>query len=696
MVRDVRAGDGALGRGDRGQLLLAHEAVEQLRVVHDLELDAELLVLVLERVEAVGTGRDDLLDLGLLERLDVLHRELLEHDLVAGATRGVTRAGLAVAQHRERHARHVEQLGDGLRGLLGAVLVGAGAADPEEPLDLVEVLDVDADLLDLEVEAVGPLQPVLRAHVPGIALALQALEDVVQLGREVRLHEHLVAAHVVDVVDVLDVDGALLHAGAAVRARPQDVGVDDAVDVGVTDERTLELGDLRLGALVLGDLEQRDLGVGVLAQAHHEQLRGERLLGVPRGALALATTALGAGREVQETLPGEVLDLADAELVEVVLVEVLELLQVEGLAADVERREATERRAAVGLALEPDVEPRGEAVPGDAHRDVAGDHDQPDHREHDLEHRDEEDDVLQAVLAGRAVQGVTHVPAEGEVEASTLLGLAGQLEELVLGAADEQDRRALEERHDLDEVGLPERRAVEAAAALEAARVVPLAHGDQVDDADRAQDPEALGDPLVEEEVADDRPRELGIGELEVRLQDRRGEHEERRVDEPVHDTDDGELALRHPRVEEGLLEHRERALDRLVTTSDDRLTGLQDAHELPRGEGDHRDGDSRHENRHDDGDELHQGPTLHADSWADINSRVASPRTKACHTRRSRDRGLTGPTVEDRGGSPRSGHGGGRTAVLNLGESAGSRGSGGSRRPGRRWRSPGASRAHR
>src|ERR1700729_866115 len=39
----------------------------------------------------------------------------------------------------------------------------------------------------------------------------------------------LVAAHPVYVVNVLDVDGALVHARTAVRARPQDLRVDDAV-----------------------------------------------------------------------------------------------------------------------------------------------------------------------------------------------------------------------------------------------------------------------------------------------------------------------------------------------------------------------------------------------------------------------------------------------------------------------------------
>ena len=47
------------------------------------------------------------------------------------------------------------------------------------------------------------------------------------LGREARLDQHLVAAHVDDGVDVLDVDRALLDARPAGRARPEHVLGDD-------------------------------------------------------------------------------------------------------------------------------------------------------------------------------------------------------------------------------------------------------------------------------------------------------------------------------------------------------------------------------------------------------------------------------------------------------------------------------------
>src|SRR3712207_8593174 len=53
------------------------------------------------------------------------------------------------------------------------------------------------------------------ADPPGVAAVLEVAQHHAGLGREVGLDEHLVAAHVLDVVDVLDVDRALLDAGAA-------------------------------------------------------------------------------------------------------------------------------------------------------------------------------------------------------------------------------------------------------------------------------------------------------------------------------------------------------------------------------------------------------------------------------------------------------------------------------------------------
>ncbi len=320
---------------DLDQLLRPHETVEQLRMVDDLVAATHLRVLVVQRVEAVRTGHDDLA-LALLdalehtvEDLDVLLRQLLEQELVARTASGVAGAGLLGTEDHELHAGGREELGDGLRGLLGAVLVGTGTADPEEVLVTVEAVGILAEDRDVELHLVDPVETVLGVLAPGVALVLEVLEQTRELGREVRLDEHLVATHVDDVVDVLDVHRALLDARTTVGARPQRFGVDDGSEfacfqqsLGLADElatrffasRRRDLRQLGLVRVALG-VDQADLvateigattgeqvgslGVTVVAKRRDEQLRRQRLTGVPGGALRLATTALGAGREVQ-------------------------------------------------------------------------------------------------------------------------------------------------------------------------------------------------------------------------------------------------------------------------------------------------------------------------------------------------------------------------------------------------------------
>ena len=97
---------------------------------------------------------------------------------------------------------------------------------------------------------------------------------------------------------------------------------------------------LALHGLAAAGQQVGRLGVGVVAQRHDQELGGERLAGVPGGALRLAAAALGAGGEVQQALPGELLDLGDAE--DVVVAGVGE---VDRLAAGGHRLERAERGA---------------------------------------------------------------------------------------------------------------------------------------------------------------------------------------------------------------------------------------------------------------------------------------------------------------------------------------------------------------
>ncbi len=230
-----------LGRRDRHELALAHQLVEQLRVVHDLVVPVELRVLPAQRVEAVRAGGDDLAGAGLaalehpVEHLDVLLGEHLEQELVARAPRRVAGAGLLRAEHHVVHPGPVQQLGGGLHGLLRAVVERARAADPEQVLHLRRQLAVED--VDVEAELLGPVQAVAGVLPPRVALVLQVAEQRPQLGGELRLDQHLVAAHVDDVVDVLDVDRALLHARPARGARPQHVRVDHPALLGGAHQR---------------------------------------------------------------------------------------------------------------------------------------------------------------------------------------------------------------------------------------------------------------------------------------------------------------------------------------------------------------------------------------------------------------------------------------------------------------------------
>ena len=157
-------------------------------------------------------------------------------------------------------------------------------------------------------------------------------------------------------------------------------------------------GELLLGRLLLAlhrlaaaGQQVRGLGVRVVAQRHDQQLGGERLAGVPGGALRLAAAALGAGGEVEQALPGELLDLGDAE--DVVLARVLEVDRLAAATSSAAARRGPSRRRR--SRLNQMFGKAEEAVPGDTHVGVERDRDHPDEGRADLDHRDEVDEVLQ-------------------------------------------------------------------------------------------------------------------------------------------------------------------------------------------------------------------------------------------------------------------------------------------------------------
>lgn len=413
-------------------------------------------------------------------------------------------------------------------------------------------------------------------------------------------------------VDVLDVDRALLDTGAAGGAGPQDVGVDDAVLLGGADERALGLGDRRGGdvlELLLGRLlvalhvlaaageQVRGLGVRVVAQRHDEELRGERLAGVPGGALRLAATALGAGREVEDALPGELLDLGDTE--DGVLGRVL---PVDLLAGRRHRLERAEGGGAVGVPLEPDVREAEEAVPGDTHVGVQRDRDHPGEGRDDLEAREEVGEVLDRAQVQAVEQRDQRVRGEeARLPARHVVLDALEGPQRHDADADDQDDR-------LDEVGLAGLGAGEAGLAARPGRLAELPDHDEGHDAEDRHQAEELGEDLVRQPVADDRDQPVGLEELAEGVDDRQEQREEAHRDEPVREADDAPAV--HPGVAEEFLDQGDRALGGIAGAGAGGH-GLPEAHEpvdlhgctAEQRDGHHRDGD-----RHDDRGELHEG----------------------------------------------------------------------------------------
>ena len=119
------------------------QPLEELAVVDDLVVAAELRVLVAQRVEAVRALGDDLAHAHAVEAGDVLLGQHLEQVLVAGAAGRVAGAQLGRPEDGEVDPGAAQQLGGGLRDPLVLVVEGAGAAHPVEVLVGERLVGVD-------------------------------------------------------------------------------------------------------------------------------------------------------------------------------------------------------------------------------------------------------------------------------------------------------------------------------------------------------------------------------------------------------------------------------------------------------------------------------------------------------------------------------------------------------------------------
>ena len=319
--------------------------------------------------------------------------------------------------------------------------------------------------------------------------------------------------HPIDVVDVLDVDRALLDARPAVGAGPDHVRVDYTVHIRAANERPFGFGQHRrrqLGALLVGGGQQvRCLGERVVAQVQDDLLGRQRLAGRPGRALGLAAPALGAGRHVQQALPGEVLDLAQAEHIGIGV----GLLEVQHLPVAAHGLQAAER---VRAAREQHVERGQHDV------QVLGVGDEHPEAEDDRELGQDEHRLQHAI--DPAAQGVQPVPDDLRGERAVRVREHPGVD---LRPAVQQQGSDNEENSRQDEPGRAGVAAGEPGRPPLSLRAVAQPDDSERDEAGQHQDGEQVLEEAQRERMPDPRDRELPVEQITVGLDDREDQDDE-------------------------------------------------------------------------------------------------------------------------------------------------------------------------
>ena len=209
---------------------------------------------------------------------------------------GISGAALLVAEDGEIDAGALQDGRHGAGDALAPLFERRRASDPEEHLRR-RVLGESR-----HVEALGPVGAGVCRPAPGVAALLHAHEGVhARLGDLRSLHRE-VAAHVHDQVDVLDADGALLHARPAGQAVPEGL---------LPDPRAYEGFSVVWLAVAVGDAgsDFEEVLLEVLGNVHGR----EGLAADIGGAGLRAASTDGAGVAVEKLLLREVAHVRRAE-----------------------------------------------------------------------------------------------------------------------------------------------------------------------------------------------------------------------------------------------------------------------------------------------------------------------------------------------------------------------------------------------
>ena len=193
--------------------------------MHNVVVTSDLWVLTLKGVQAVRAGDNNLGRLYFIQHFNILLCLHLVKEFVTGTASRVTGARLAIAKDHEFHTSGVKEFGHGLGCCLGTILKCTGATHPKKIINVCRnyIFAVATKDSNIEINIGDPGIAVSSIHAPRIAFGLNIFKHAIELSREVGGDHDLVATHVSNVINVLNVNGTLIHASATHGAGPEDI-----------------------------------------------------------------------------------------------------------------------------------------------------------------------------------------------------------------------------------------------------------------------------------------------------------------------------------------------------------------------------------------------------------------------------------------------------------------------------------------
>ncbi len=262
---------------------LLDEFVEEFAVVDDLVVTSGVGVVMFEAIEAMRAVGDDACDVVLVELGDVCGSQFCEHEFFAHPSSRFSGTAFSFSEHGELDIGGLHQPDHGSSGLAGLSIVGSGAADP------VEHIEVGLQFDGWDIESLGPVDAFFGRQSPGVSRASEFSERGGGGASDGSGSDEM-SSESDDQFEWIDTQRADFDAGRAGRTRPEGIFRDNVSGeqrcVGEPDRR-------QLPGEVLDDVSRREWFAGGVGWA-----------------FVLATPAGDAGFERHELSDGQVFELA--------------------------------------------------------------------------------------------------------------------------------------------------------------------------------------------------------------------------------------------------------------------------------------------------------------------------------------------------------------------------------------------------